>query len=190
MNQFKFKAALLFAVALFFTTALFGQEQKKETHGEVGLNFGSLNLTNINFSGFWKKKIGEDHYRRLRFLSGNLSAGVVDDEFDADFFLGAAIGREKRRQLDDRLQFYRGLEFIGSVSFRDRGEIDTQLGIRPAIGFVIGLQHALNDRWAVNVETIPTIGLDFSINLEEDGGKLLMQGGISNFFSLGLVRKF
>jgi len=189
MTFFKSTTTLCFTVALFCTTSLLGQEQK-QSHGEVGFNFGSLNLTNINFSGFWKKKTGEDRYRRLRVLSGNLSAGLVDEEFDADFFLGVAVGREKRRNLDDRLQFYRGIEFIGNVSFRDRGEIDTQLGIQPGLGFVIGLQHSLNDRWAVNVETIPSIGLNFGINLEEDGGKLLVQGGITNFFSLGLVRKF
>jgi hypothetical protein len=101
---FKSTTTLCFVATLFFTTSLLGQELK-ESHGEVGFNFGSLDLTSINFSGFWKKKIGEDRYRRLRVLSGSLSAGLVDDEFDADFFLGIAIGREKRRKLDDRLQF-------------------------------------------------------------------------------------
>lgn len=183
----------LFVTLLAFcsTTASLSAQNAKPSR-EIGLQFNSLDLDGgSGFSAFFKKEIKENTYRRIRFFSGNLSTGVIGEEFDFDVSAGIGIGREKRKQLDTKLDFYQGPEFAFSFRVSSLNETESQILLTPAFGWVLGLQHSFNDRWAVNLETIPNASVSFYSNTnDEDSRFLRFRGGFSNSVSLGLVRKF
>jgi hypothetical protein len=187
MNTIKVAAVFM----LFFTlTPLLSAQKIQPSHGEVGLGFSGLDLTDIGFNAFWKKQLAPDKYRRYRFFTGSFFAGAVDEDFLANATVGMGIGREKRINLDEKLQFYRGVEFFGAIGFVAVDDIGGVL-FNPNIGLVFGLQHSLNDRWAINIETIPSIGLTLNV-FSEDGpdSEVAVTGRANSSVTLGLVRKF
>jgi hypothetical protein len=189
ISQHYIKSAIL--LLAFSLTAHLSAQKLRPSHGEVGMNFGSLNVNSIQFSGFWKKQLAPDKYRRFRFFSGNLFFGTQDESFVGNLSVGLAIGREKRINLDEKLQFYRGFEAIGSLNVSSGDDDDsTPWNFSPAIGFVFGLQHAFNSRWAINVETIPTLGVLMGSNDPQLGSLFTFNATVSNTLSLGIVRIF
>lgn len=186
--NFKTFSFFLFAA---FLLSLPASAQNAKPPREVGLQFSSLDLNGGGFSAFYKKSKKENVYRRIRFFSGTLSAGSVSEEFNFLLAAGIAIGREKRTALDSKLQFYHGPEFAVEASISAISESDAHVFIRPGFGWVLGLQHSFNDRWAVNLETIPRASLTIDAFADGNGVDVFQfNAGISNAVSLGLVRKF
>jgi hypothetical protein len=179
----------IFAFVAAFTTTLSAQDAAKPRR-EVGLQFGSIDFDGGSFSAFYKKQKKENVYRRVRFVSGNLLLGFLEEDFRLNFGAGIAIGKEKRKALDSKLEFYQGPEFAIDFSVFTTADDDvTPILLRPSFGWVLGLQHSFNDRWAVNIETIPGVFVAANITGNEAEG-LFFGGGLSNNVSLGLVRKF
>ena len=179
---------IFIAIAILSFSSLQAQSAGKKR--EVGVQLNGINFGGFNsFSGFYKKQLNENKYRRVRFFSGNLFTGVVgEDDFRFNLNLGAAIGREKRRALDTRLDFFCGPEFAFSVGFQSIND-DTAFSLFPSFGYVLGLQHSFNERWAINIETIPSIGVGVVL-LPGDNDQLTLDAGITNSVALGVVRKF
>ena len=85
------------------------------------------------------------------------------------------MGKERRRSINDKLQFIYGTELIASVAFSSassgtitvdngNGGTYTSTGssvslVTPSIGigFVLGAQYNINPRWYVSAELIPSI---------------------------------
>ncbi len=186
-----FKRSTLFVfVVLLSTNSLSAQDAKPLR--EVGLQFSSLDFDGSSgFSAFFKKQKAENVYRRIRFFSGSVGFGIVQEEFNFDISAGIAIGREKRKSLDSKLVFYQGPEFAMRLNVASFLEVQSQVSIVPSFGWVLGLQHSFNDRWAVNLETIPSASISFYANTNNEDSRALNFGaGISNAVSIGLVRKF
>lgn len=179
----------VFALLAIFSTALSAQDAAKPRR-EVGLQFSSIDFDGGAFSAFYKKQKKENVYRRFRFVSGNLVLGFLEEDFQFDFGVGIAVGKEKRKALDSKLEFYQGPEFALNLSLFTTADDDvTPFLVRPSFGWVLGLQHSFNDRWAVNIETIPSVFVAANVTGSETEG-LFLGGGLSNNVSLGLVRKF
>ncbi len=188
--KYKFLCSLFIAFLTFSFSNLYGQSSAKKR--EVGVQFSGLNFDgNNSFGGFYKKQLSENKYRRIRFFTGNLSADVINEEFLFSLSVGAAIGREKRRSLDDRLEFYSGPEISFSVGVQTRTDLDdaTSFSLSPRFGYVFGLQHSFNERWAINLETIPGIRVGVLL-LPGDNQNFSLDAVANNAVSLGLVRKF
>jgi hypothetical protein len=175
---------------LFFCGILSGIQSsisaQTPTRREVGIQISGFNFDGVtSFSGFYKKEIRENTYRRWGFLFGSLNMGFQSEEFLFNTAAGLSVGREKRKRLDDKLLFYQGPSFslIGFVN-------SNQFGINPGFGWVVGLQHNLNDRWSVNLETTPSVGVSFSQSSETKNSVLSLDGNISNQVSIGLIRRF
>ncbi len=165
--------------------------QNTSAKREVGLSFSSIDFDGgTGFSAFYKKQLRENVYRRIRFFSGRLSAGAADEEFTFDFSAGIAIGREKRRSLDPKLEFYQGPEFFIQVGLSSPSEDDVRMNFTPGFGWVLGLQHSFNERWAVNLETIPSVSVSANINGDAGPDSVFFNAGFNNLVSLGLIRKF
>lgn len=165
----KFHRFIFFALIL---TSLFAQAQDAPKR-EIGLRTTPADLTNLGF--IYKKQVTENTYRRYRLAVGSLSVNVINSNTQASFSAGGAIGKEKRRPLDDRLKFIYGTEFIGNISAvsvsggtttidNGNGSTTTISGssrtlITPSIGigFVLGAQYDLSPKWYVNAEIIPSI---------------------------------
>lgn len=157
---------------------------------EVGLQFSSFDFDGgSGFSAFFKKQKKENVYRRIRLFSGGLSFKSSEEINLFNFSAGIAIGREKRKSLDTKLEFYQGPEFAANLAIGNVGDDDLSLTIAPAFGWVLGLQHSFNERWAVNVETIPRASIAFDSFSNADG-EIAFNAGFSNAVSIGLIRKF
>ncbi len=179
-------------LSIILLVCLFGKivsAQSTSPKREVGLQFNSLNLTgNTPFYAIYKKQVRENVFNRVSLAVGNAGFGRnFDDTNYLIFGASIAIGREKRKQLDPKLTFYRGYQFTASTSF---GEIDDNRSVNARIGagLIFGLQHNFNDRWAINLETDPTV----SIGYVKSNGKWSssINAGFSNTVALGIVRHF
>ncbi len=186
MKNKNFVTSLLFFGCFFLFSAVHAQDGGGKR--EVGLQFSSLDFTGSSFGAFFKKEKKENVYRRIRFAAGAIDFGLLEETTDFNFAAALAIGREKRKALDAKLIFYHGPEFAARVQAVTLWEDDIAMTIQPSFGWVIGLQHSFNDRWAINIETIPTFYVAANINTIDEG--LLFGVGGSNFVSLGVVRKF
>ena len=187
-KMLKLSTLVLVLSVLFSATS---SAQGTKPRREVGIQISNLNFNGSNtFSGFFKKERKENVYRRIRFFSGNLAFGQVDEDLSFDFSAGLAIGREKRKSLGDKLDFYQGPEFAFSLGLASLTDDETRISFTPAFGWVLGLQHSFNDHWAINVETIPRVALSAFTNGDVGPDALLFNANISNNVSMGLVRKF
>ena len=160
----------IFAVILLLLVSSSTFAQDAATH-EIGLrtsDFGSIGLV-------YKKQLRENTYRRYRLAFGNLTTNFVNSTSAISFSVGGAIGKEKRRNVSDKLQFIYGLEFIPSVGFTstNSGNLTVDNGngstltykgstitlVMPSVGlgFVLGAQYNINPKWYISAELIPTI---------------------------------
>lgn len=156
------------AVSLLLSSVIYAQDAPTK---EIGLR-----STNLNSLGFiYKKKLSENTYRRYRLAFGNLNANFTGSNTQVGFSAGGAMGKEKRRSINDKLQFIYGTEFIASVAFNSassgtvtidngNGRTSTYTGFNDllvlpsiGIGFVLGAQYNINPRWYVSAELIPSI---------------------------------
>ena len=186
------KIKLVYVLFFTLTTLSFSllHAQSAGKKREVGIQLDGINFAGFNnFSGFYKKQLSENKYRRIRFFSGNLFTGIVgEDDFRFNFAVGAAIGREKRRALDTRLEFFSGPEFFFNLGFQSLAD-NNSFSLFPGVGYVLGLQHSFNERWAINIETIPSVGVGVVL-LPGDNDQLNLNANITNSVALGVVRKF
>lgn len=188
---YKSIAFTFFAISLAFFTTSSLSAQSDRPHREVGLQFSSFDFDGGGgFSAFYKKQKKENVYRRIRLLFGNISVGATEEDFTFNFVAGVNIGREKRKSLDSKLEFYQGPEFSLRLAIASVIDDDVRALLTPGFGWVFGLQHSLNERWAVNLETVPSLAISTNINGDAGPDALAIDARVSNTVSLGLVRKF
>lgn len=175
---------------LFALTAAHAQEAMTKKR-EVGLQFSSINFDGSNFfSAFFKKQKSEHVFNRVRFLFGAANASIVKDNTQSTFNLGLTLGREKRKQLDSKLDFYNGPEASASIGVSANSRLVNHLFISTLrFGWILGLQHSFNDHWAINLETVPGVGIT-SVTGKNRTAAYDLSAGFSNNVSLGIVRKF
>lgn len=167
------------------------QAQTEGKKREVGIQF-----TNLNFDGFttfsvlYRKQKSENVYRRIRATFGSIYLQSANDNNTLGFNAGMSIGREKRRALDGKLEFYRGPEFSVGLGLTTGDVQDSRAGISLGFGYVLGLQHSFNERWAVNVETIPAIGVNLNVGENSVNDRLGAGVNANSTVSLGVIRKF
>jgi opacity protein-like surface antigen len=186
----RYNILTLSALLAIFSTALSAQDAAKPRR-EVGLQFNNIDFDGGTFSAFYKKQKKENVYRRVQFVAGALSLGILEEDFIFNFSAGIGIGREKRKPLDAKLECYQGPQFGLNFALYTTGDDDaTGFLVRPSFGWVLGLQHSFNDRWAVNIETIPSVSIAANTTGDDRTEGLFFGAGFSNSVSLGLVRKF
>lgn len=183
-------STLIFFFMLFFCAPAVRAQNDKPVR-EIGLQFSGLNFNgNSSFSVFYKKQKKENVFRRIRFTYGSLGAQVANEDFAVNLGGGIAIGREKRKTLDPKLEFYQGPEFSAILSVSTVGEENTDLSVQAGFGWVLGLQHSFNARWAVNLETIPRVNVNVGTSTGRDVTAYGLSAAASNTVSLGLLRRF
>lgn len=137
---------VLFAACLFFTFNLTAQTGAKE----LGIRFTSLDRYDL----LYKKEVGENTYRRYGLAFLNISY-INSDGFDAGSLnIGGSIGRERRRQLSDRVNFAHGLQLSLSGGIAGAGD-NLQVFVTPGLGYLLGFQYNVSDQFYIGVEVIP-----------------------------------
>ena len=156
MNASKLSKVILAAVlCILFQTQSFSQTQ---TH-EIGLRTNNFE----NFSLMYKKEKQPNVFKRYRVAFGNFRFFNQEESNSFEMNLGAAIGREKRINIQKKLQFLHGPEFFAGFSATANNSIfNSNLNLQ--VGYALGFQHNFNENLAVNIEAIPSIGALLGIN--------------------------
>ncbi|PQA60638.1 hypothetical protein [Siphonobacter curvatus] len=166
------KRVFLTCAALFVSlSAAFSQDVPTR---EIGLRTNGFN--DLGF--VYKKQKSENVYKRYRLAFGNLGLGIVNGSSLVNLSVGGAIGKEKRKSINDRFQVVYGTEFIprltvshspgGNVSVDDgtfgkitiTGSGNLLLNTSLGIGFMIGAQYNISPKWYVSAEVVPTVSLN------------------------------
>ncbi|MEY3240327.1 MAG: hypothetical protein RIR11_1765 [Bacteroidota bacterium] len=187
-----FSTAILMAIFSISLSAQISSTPKRE----VGLRFNSLNLgSGDGFSAFYKKEIGENKYRRYRFGFGNIGFSQTTNEGEnrSNFSLGAsiAVGTERRKQLSNKTIFYRGWEWNAGTNFSLRNQENFDYGhhFNVGLGYVLGLQHDINQHFAVNIEAIPGVGLSNTYNRSTRTNSFNVGASVGSTVALSVVYK-
>ncbi len=152
---------------------------------ELGIRLAGLQ----DFDFIYKRAKAEDRYVRYRVALANLRLQAVDDNNLFTASLGVAIGTEKRRPLAERLLFIHGFEpalFLGLILANGEGE----LSVGPSLGYVLGFQYDISQRFYVNVETIPALSTHITFGQDDPFGLVVDAGFNSNAIALSLVYRF
>ncbi len=187
------RTKLLLSIAVALLAASFSNlhAQTEGKKREVGIQFSGINFDGFtSFAGLYRKQKSGNVYRRIRASFGNITFISSGDDNDFNFSAGVAIGREKRKMLDRKLEFYQGPEFSFSLGLQTGTDQDGQVSVGAGFGYVIGLQHSFSDLWAIHLETIPSIGVNFLAGGDIDDAVVALGAGFSGNVLLGVVRKF
>ncbi len=170
------KWALVFTLC-FIQIQVKAQTSNTDLKQEIGLRMPNLH----NFGFIYKKQKEEDRYLRIRLISANFSLNNPPDAIVITSTLAASIGKEQRKLIKDQFYFVYGWEMITSFSGRIFSANNTNLVnmmFSPVFGLVLGFQYNINEKFALNIETIPSLGLDIQYDSDT---KLRFNGVNANF---------
>jgi hypothetical protein len=186
MTPLKTRFLLLTITILLFSSGLNAQTANSR---EIGLRLWGLN----DFDFIYKKQLSDNSYRRLRVALANVGFGITDEVNNYSIRAGVAWGKEHRRPVAEDLLWVHGWEPRFSfgfemLSYRDEGlpgvDQDTwELSVNPGIGYVLGFQYNVSDRFYVSLESIPSFGLNFT----SQKGDALNSLGVGANFSFASV---
>ncbi len=180
------KKLVIYQVLLlaFFMTNANAQTTDQNFKKEIGIRMNGLS----DFDFIFKKQKAENKYRRMRLISANFSIPDFED-FTSSFGLGVTYGKEKRKPLNDNLSLINGWELIGRFGV-NMSEEDLSFTFTPGIGYVLGFQYEINNKFIVNLETIPTLTTTINYAADELSISNLKFGFNSNNIALGIMYKF
>lgn len=185
------KTALLLAVGLLFPFVSRSQEAYVGPNHEIGLRFSGLQFDGVNsFSAVYKKKLADGTYRRITgaLWSFNLNRSQfeqVSGRVNAAF----TFGKEKRRPLGERTLFFYGPEGSFGVGFSKVESVESYWSVGAGFGYVLGVQHAFTQYFAMNLEFVPGVNLDIRRFPFRDA-EVDFSSDFSNFARLGLMYCF
>lgn len=143
------KKIVIFAMASIISLSTFAQDSTKVfSKYELGLSLANLN----DFGLMYKKHRKNNSFFRLSLASMNYSVINRSDDYIHNFSSSITIGREKRKEIHDNLYLVRGWDFLGGIS-STAGVHNFGIGV----GYVLGLQYNLNQKFALGLEATPSI---------------------------------
>lgn len=175
--------------ALFFSINLHAQTENSR---EIGLRLWGLN----DFDFIYKKQLTENSFRRIRVALAEIGFSITDEVNSYNLQTGIAWGKEKRQSIAEDLLWVHGWEprvnlRFNLTSYRDddippQDSNDWELGITPGIGYILGFQYNVSDRFYVSLESIPSFGLNFTAR-RGDALNSLGMGANFSFASVALT---
>lgn len=170
---------LFLSLIFFFSSSAFSQQTYE---------FG-LRATGINNVGLLlKKERSVTKFTRYRLGFGNLRFAASRGTNLGSVSVAGAVGWEKRRRLADRTTLLHGWEPFASMAFTASGN-GSAVALTGGVGYVIGLQYALSDRFHLALEMTPAL----TVGLNDVGGGTLFTLDAefnSNSFALTGVYRF
>ncbi len=167
-------------LTLFFLTTCFSTLSAQDTAAvrmhEVGLQISNFNLEDFGLVYKVQRLTNENRYMRYRLVFSNVGFVSQQDGDDTDFNLGlgGAIGFERRHALGERVQFLQGPEFSVGFShsnFNQQFIEFTTTSVNAGIGYILGLQYNINEKFYINLETIPALSFSYNTSRQENGNQ-------------------
>ena len=155
------KNLILFIVAMFiFLFPMFGQEnvsaskRKEIAFTDISLRGGSILL---------KKEVKPNVFIRNAFGFGRIQASKTQNVSGFNSSLSYSIGKEKRKNLIQSLDFIHGPQYGLSVAFahsktkQNTVFQNTSFELTPSFSYLLGIIYHFNDKIYVGLETAPYI---------------------------------
>ncbi len=178
-----FDRIILFSLLFIISFSLQAQD---DTDREIGIRFANF----TNFGLIYKKKKAENKYRRFRLANAGLGFNANQGQQAFTLNTGVAVGIEKRKELSKRFHFITGTEFLGNLNVA-LNQNNANVNITTGVGFVLGFQYAIKDRFYINLETIPSVNVLFGFDENGFQENLKVNAGFnSNAAALSLVYQF
>lgn len=169
----------------FLTFGIQTAHAQLQTH-EIGVRTSSL----TSFDFIYKKGKTDTKFTRYRVGLTNALFQNTQENQVINIAFGFSLGWERRKSISEELKFIHGFEpsiFYGISS----NEGNYNMNIIPGIGYVLGFQYDISNKFYVSIESIPTLsGLFF---IDEDGlndDYALQAGFNSNAVALSFVYTF
>jgi opacity protein-like surface antigen len=139
---------------LLSSSSILSQDHKYE----VGLRLTSFD----SYGSIVKVRNKNGNYQRFRVATANLRFSVRQEETNLGTSGQISYGIEKRRKINNDLIFYHGFEpFIGlSITAHENTSGSAFLGL----GYVTGLQYAINNKFSASLEIIPSLRQSLGMN--------------------------
>lgn len=139
---------LMACIGLFFFQ---NQSQAQYDMREIGTRLQSFD----NFGIVYKKQTDTNEYTRYQAALGEIGyADAGAGLFATNFSFG--LGWEKRVDVADDLQFVHGWNPQAGLGFTSASGIN-RFTINLAMGYILGAQYNISDKFYVSLETIPQI---------------------------------
>ncbi len=148
---------------------------------EAGIRFSGLS----NFDFMYKHPSKAGNFHRWRLASVNASALSRTNSTELNFGLGLAYGYEKRKYLADHTYFIHGWEPAIFGDFRSNGQF-----VSFQLAYVLGLQYNFHQRFYINLELAPSIGINGNFLAGNDPVYIAGLNLDSRFVSLSLIHQF
>ena len=176
------KKIVIFVMASIISLSTFAQDSTKVfSKYELGLSLANLN----DFGLMYKKHRKNNSFFRLSLASMNYSLINRSDDYIHNFSSSITIGREKRKEIHDNLYLVRGWDFLGGIS-STAGVHNFGIGV----GYVLGLQYNLNQKFALGLEATPSISGNIFVRDYDIDLSVLSLGFNTNSVRLLMLYKF
>jgi len=177
---------VLAAFLLLGSSATFSQTT---TH-ELGLRLFGLD----DFDFVYKKSKDENRFTRFRLAVFDFGFNNInidnEDRSTSSFNVGLAIGTERRKEIKENFYFIHGFEPILGVGISNDIQDETRLGLNLGIGYILGFQHDISEKFYANIELIPAISTFYQTNFDEFNEFRVNTQLRSNAIALSLVYRF
>jgi hypothetical protein len=171
------RVSLLFFII--FILSIISLDSLAQNH-EVGLKLKGFS----DFDFIYKKQKSEHLYKRINVGFGNLALGGISGNSIFILEAGLGIGNERRKEIADKLDFIRGWQYLlsgsisnGSLQMNNGGfNINVTGGavaITPGMGYLLGLNYRMNERFSFGLEFIPSLNASFVFGGSSSGTLLI-----------------
>ncbi|MBI1307350.1 MAG: hypothetical protein GC181_12170 [Bacteroidetes bacterium] len=149
----------LFNVVVFASLfGLFSSQSYAQFHREFGVGIGK----NQYFDFTYKDEYKTNKYLRFRLTNFTntlfISGGAPNNLYSA---IGAAIGLEKRVDVQHNFMFVHGWDFHSGISLSHNTLYRTDV----SIGYLVGLQYNVSDKFYVNLNITPYLSYQYYENV-------------------------
>lgn len=167
-------------ISAMFLSNVMAQTTDQDLKKEIGIRMTGVS----DFDFIYKKQKSENKYTRLRLLTAGLSIG----SYNSSLYAGFACGKEKRKLIAKDFYLIKGWEFMGSTSILETTAFSSSIGV----GYVLGFQYNISEKFIVNLETIPslTTSATFSDNVYESVAWDVDLGFSSSSVGLSIMYRF
>lgn len=174
----------------FFLPLVAGIIFSPKAEGQMSLREVGIRTSDFkSVTAIYKKEKAPNVFIRYRFAFANFQYAASKERDNVfNTAIGFAVGKERRKELTDRLDFFHGWEPSARL-YLSASKNDISLSVRPTLGYVLGVQFEIADHFLLAMETIPSIVGNIS-TYNTDRMLTLNAGFNSNAVSMTLAYQF
>jgi hypothetical protein len=161
---------------VFLAMPLFAQAQE-QTATQLKKEVGLSGLSLYGGSFMYKKEIKPNVYRRMSFDPASIFYSKGNVLNNTDFGAGFTLGREKRKDVIEKVQFIYGPQFgvgFDFLKYHNVSSINTSfntntLTVDLNFAYLLGIIYHINNKVYIGFESSPSFQTSFNRNKNNDG---------------------